>query len=83
MTDSLARDIGGLEARMDEHDKRFDRIEKQIGEGFTEMREGFAALAATENQRKGAKGLIKAAFAGGGIIAGLIEIGRAIFGGHS
>jgi uncharacterized protein involved in exopolysaccharide biosynthesis len=91
MTD-LQRDIGGLEARMDEHEKRVDRIEQKIDDGFTQVRQqsdaGFARihqrideLAEAEHRRKGALGLLKMLFSGG-VITGIFEGAKALFGAH-
>ena len=91
MTD-LQRDIGGLEARMDEHEKRVDRIEQKIDAGFREIRDANTAgftrihqrieeLAAAENQRKGALGLVKMAMSGS-LITGAVEGLKALFGSH-
>ena len=44
------RSLGGLEARLDEHGKRVDRIELKIDAGFAKL----DALIASENRRKGA-----------------------------
>lgn len=81
MTD-LQRDIGGLEARMDEHEKRVDRIEGKIDEGFARLHERLDELAGAEHQRKGALGLLKLLFSGS-VITGLWEAGKAFLnGGH-
>ncbi len=91
MTD-LQRDIGGLEARMDGHEKRVDRIEQKIDAGFKDIRThteaGFGVihkrldeLYAAENQRKGVTGLVKTVFTGGAF-AGAIEAIKTFFGGH-
>lgn len=91
MTD-LQRDIGGLEGRMDEHEKRVDRIERKIDDGFDQIRQqsdvGFARihqrineLAGAENRRKGALQLIKMFFSGG-VITGIVEGAKAFFGSH-
>lgn len=80
MTD-LQRDIGGLEARMDEHEKRVDRIEGKIDAGFARLHQRLDEQAATEHQRKGALGLVKMLFSGG-VITAIVEGGKALFGGH-
>jgi hypothetical protein len=50
----LSRGIGGLEARMDEHEKRVDRIEQKIDEGFEAVNTRLDKLTESENRRKGA-----------------------------
>jgi hypothetical protein len=91
MTD-LQRDIGALEARVDEYEKRCDRSDEKVAEGFKqlqdEMRSGFGRiharideLSGAENRRKGAIGLVRMVFSGG-VITGLYEVGKALFGGH-
>ena len=72
MTD-LSRDIGGLEARMDEHEKRLDRIEHSVKEGFGGVNARLDDLSSAENRRKGMMTLIKIAFGASGI-AGAWEI---------
>ena len=72
MTD-LQRDIGGLEARMDEHDKRFDRLESKIDDGFEKLNGKLDHITAEENRRKGAMTLLKIVFGAGGL-AGLWEV---------
>jgi hypothetical protein len=85
----LSRDIGSLEARMDEHDKRFDRLDKKIDDGSERTRvqieSGFAsinhrldAITATENRRKGAVGLVKFALGSAGLY-GLWEVIKGLF----
>lgn len=71
MTD-LSRDIGILEARMDDHDRRFDKIEEIVESGFSNVNGRLDALMAEKNQRKGALGLVKLMLGASGI-AGLIE----------
>lgn len=78
MTD-LQRDIGGLEARMDEHEKRVDRIEQKIDEGFESVNTRLDLLTESENQRKGALFALRMLL-GGGVIAGIVEGARALFG---
>lgn len=81
MTD-VQRDIGGLAARMDEHEKRVDRIEGKIDEGFARLHERLDELAGAEHQRKGALGLLKLLFSGS-VITGLFEAGKSFLsGGH-
>lgn len=91
MTD-LQRDIGGLEARMDEHEKRVDRIEQKIDDGFDQVRQqtdaGFTRIHArinelhdAESRRKGALGLVKMFFSGG-LITTIFEGAKAFFGSH-
>lgn len=75
MTD-LSRDIGGLEARMVEHDKRFDRLEDAVTTGFREVNDKLDGLKAAENQRKGAARLGKFLF-GGGVVVAILEALRA------
>jgi hypothetical protein len=72
----LQRDIGGLEARMDEHEKRFARVEEKIDAGFAEVKGQLSRLVAADNRRKGAAGVIKLLI-GGGILTGLAEAARA------
>lgn len=71
MTD-LSRDIGILEARMDDHDRRFDKIEEMVETGFGKVNDRLDALSAERYQRKGAMGLVKLMLGASGI-AGLIE----------
>lgn len=91
MTD-LQREIGALEARVDEHGERFDRIEEKIDAGFNQVRQqsdaGFARiherineLADAENRRKGALSLIKMFFSGG-VMTGIYEGAKTFFGSH-
>lgn len=64
----ISRDIGGLEARMDEHDKRFDRLETKVDEGFAGINSKLDALHSAESRRKGAFTMLKLLFgAGGGV----------------
>lgn len=72
MTD-LSRDIGGLEARMDEHDKRFDKLERKIDDGFEKINGKLDNITAEENRRKGALTLIKLSLGAGGL-AGAWEV---------
>lgn len=72
----LDRDIGGLEARMDEHEKRFERVEKKIDAGFNAVNAKLVTLVAAENRRKGAVGIAKL-FIGGGILTAVAEAARA------
>lgn len=69
----LQRDIGGLEARMDEHDKRFDRLDKKIDDGFASINGKLDTITASENRRKGALTLLKIAFGSAGV-AGAWEV---------
>ncbi len=62
----VQRDIGGLEARMDEHDKRFDRLDKTINAGFESVNRRLDTIAETENKRKGATSLLKILLGTGG-----------------
>lgn len=78
MTD-LSRDIGGLEARMDEHEKRFDRLDQKIDDGFKTINNRLDTLTASENWRKGAVGILKI-LGSGGILTGLYEGVKALFG---
>ena len=80
MTD-LQRDIGGLKARMDEHEKRIDRIEGKIDVGFARLHQRLDEFAGAEHQRKGALGLVKM-FLSGGIITAIVEGAKTFFGGH-
>lgn len=78
MTD-ISRDIGGLEARMDEHDKRFDKLERAVADGFEKVNGKLDALRAAESRRKGAMTVLKLLFGAGSgmgvweIIKGLIH----------
>lgn len=72
MTD-FSRDIGGLEARMDDHDRRFDKLEEIIDTGFAKVNGQLDALSAERYQRKGAMGLVKLLLGAGGIY-GLIDL---------
>ena len=72
MTD-VQRDIGGLEARMDEHDKRFDKLEKKIDDGFEKMNGKLDHITAVENRRKGLMSAINLLLGAGGI-AGAWEL---------
>lgn len=47
----LHRDIGGLEATVDGMEKRLDRIEKAIEDGFRELRKDIADLKLKDGQR--------------------------------
>lgn len=49
----LQRDIGGLIVGAAAMEKRLDRLEKMIEDGFAELRKEIAQLRATENQGKG------------------------------
>jgi hypothetical protein len=49
----LSRGIGGLEARMYEHEKRVDWIEQKIDEGFEAVNTRLDKPTESENQRKG------------------------------
>jgi hypothetical protein len=69
----LSRDIGSLEARMDDHDRRFDKLEEMVTAGFDETKAGLAELRSSESRRKGAMGVIKLIFGAGGF-AGLYEV---------
>ena len=85
----LQNTIGGLEARMDEHDKRFDRLDKKIDDGSERTRlqieTGFASIndrldeiTAAENRRKGAIDLLKFV-AGSAGLYGLWELAKGFF----
>lgn len=78
MTD-LQRDIGGLEARMDEHEKRVDRIEQKIDEGFEAVNTRLDLLTESENRRKGALVALRVLL-GSGVIAAIVEGARALLG---
>lgn len=65
--------IGGLEARMTEHDRRFDKLEKAVTDGFDKVNGKLDALKEERAQRKGAMGLVKLILGASGI-AGLIEL---------
>jgi hypothetical protein len=73
----LQQDIGGLKARMEEHDKRFDRLESQIDTGFTRIHARLDGLAAAENRRKGA---LRVLVFVGGLFTAAVEGARALFG---
>lgn len=64
----LQRDIGGLEARMDEHDKRFDRLDKTITDGFKSVNARLDTITEAENRRKGAMWLVKIILGSAGLI---------------
>ncbi len=68
MTD-LPRDIGGFEARMDELEKHFGRVEGKMDKGFSDIKGRLDALAAAESRRKGALGFIRM-LASSGVITG-------------
>lgn len=70
---SIDRDIGGLEARMDEHDKRLDRLERKVDDGFEGINRKLDGLRAEESRRKGAMTVLKLLF-GAGSGVGLWEI---------
>ena len=72
MTDIL-RDIGGLEARMDEHAKRFDKLDEKIDSGFSSLNGRLDTLTANENKRSGALGLVKVILGSAGFY-GLYEV---------
>lgn len=72
---AMLRDIGGLEARMEEHDRRFDRLENTVTEGFKAVNGKLDELKALENQRKGVAILGRFLF-GGGVVAAILEILR-------
>jgi hypothetical protein len=91
MTD-LQRDIGALEARMEEHKERTDRIESKMDDGFASVQQSIQAgfsrvhqrideLSAAEHRRKGALGLIRMLFSGG-VITGIFEGAKTFFGSH-
>ncbi len=69
----IARDIGGLEARMDEHDRRFDRIEEIVTTGFRETKAAIDDLRGHESRRKGALAVVKILL-GGGVAASAWEL---------
>ena len=74
MTD-LDRDIGVLEARMDDHDRRFDKLEEQMDAGFEGINRKLDGLRLAESRRKGAMSVLKLLF-GGGTLAGLWELAK-------
>jgi hypothetical protein len=73
----LSREIGGLEARMDEHEKRVDRIEKKIDDGFSAVNARLDKLSAEDSRRKGAWGALVVI---GGVLTAVVEGARALFG---
>lgn len=77
MTD-LSRDIGGLEARMDEHDRRFDTLEKAVADGFEKVNTKLDALKEERAQRKGALGLVKLILGAGGIY-GIVDLVKSLW----
>lgn len=74
----LSRDIGILEARMDDHDRRFDKLEEIIDTGFAKVNGQLDALSAERYQRKGAMGLVNLILGASGI-AGIIELVKELF----
>ena len=73
----LLRNIGGLEARMEEHDRRFDQLEKKVDDGFSGIYRRLDDLKDTESRRKGAMGVLKLLF-GAGTLTGLWEVIKGI-----
>lgn len=71
----LLRDIGALEARMDDHDRRFDTLEGMVTKGFEETKNSISELRNSESRRKGALGIVKIALGAGGL-AGLWELAK-------
>ena len=78
MAADVQYDIGGLKARMDEHDKRFDRLEKKVDAGFDGINRKLDGLKASEQRRKGAMGLIKLALGAGGVYS-LIDLVKGLW----
>jgi hypothetical protein len=78
MTD-LARDIGALGARMDEHEKRVNRIEGKIDEGFAAVTLQLNNLTAAENKRQGARATWTKIISGAIGVAGAWEAIKAIW----
>lgn len=74
----IPRDIGALEARMDDHDRRFDRLEEMVTKGFDDTKAAIDELRATESRRKGAMSVLKVAF-GAGTLTGLVELVKELF----
>lgn len=74
----LSRDIGALEARMDDHDRRFDKLDEQMQQGFDGINSRLDSIGAAENRRKGAMGVIKLLF-GAGTLTGIVEFIRELF----
>lgn len=58
---------------MDDHDRRFDKLEEIIDTGFAKVNGQLDALSAERYQRKGAMGLVKLILGASGI-AGLVEL---------
>jgi len=77
MTD-IARDIGGLEARMDEHDKRLDELKEMVTVGFRETKAAIDELRGAESRRKGAASVVKFLLGAGGMAA-IWEIAKGVF----
>lgn len=63
---------------MDEHDKRFDKLEKAVADGFEKVNGKLDALRDERAQRKGAMGLIKLLLGASGIY-GLIDLVKGIW----
>jgi hypothetical protein len=78
----VQRDLGGFEARLDEHDRRFDQIEQKIDHGFAELSRQIQDLFAAENRRRGMFGFAKVLIAGGAL-TGAAEWLRSMFHHHS
>lgn len=58
---------------MDDHDRRFDKLEDMVEKGFEATQTAIASLRDSESRRKGAMGIVKLLFAGTGL-AGLVEL---------
>ena len=72
------RDIGALEARMEDHDRRFDKIEEIVTKGFDETKAAIADLRSAESQRRGAMTVLKLIMGASGL-AGAYEVFKGIF----
>lgn len=79
----LQRDLGGIEARLDSHDDRFDKLEEQIEKGFDSVNASIAALTASENKRKGERATWGKILAGATAVAGIWEAAKAYIGHHT
>lgn len=60
---------------MDDHDRRFDKLEEQMQEGFDGVNRRLDSIGAAENRRKGAIGVLKLIFGAGGL-AGIWELAK-------
>lgn len=62
---------------MDEHDRRFDRLEEKVDAGFAGINSKLDGLRQAESRRKGAIGVLKLLVGASGV-TGLYELAKGL-----